>query len=135
MVAGWRRRFVMSAKALLANPRLFAGDGGDGPLTWHARAENALEYLEVCKEHPGGVLPRMISDHLVEMLGTDLLELPFNAELRKGLKAHRTTTRPQQFASIVRRMCANGAFYAQQRKQEGLGTDAAEGQPTAVIVS
>jgi tRNA-dihydrouridine synthase 1 len=120
---------VMSAKALLSNPKVFAAGSGDGdtgggftaddygPMTWHARAENALEYLECCKEHPDGALPRMISDHLVEMLGTKLLELPFNAELRRELKAHRTTTSPQQFASLVRRIKANGAFYLEQLKK------------------
>jgi len=84
---------VMSATALLANPRLFAapfslrggdgdgggggGDGGGGeaaaaaPRRWRegvptplCRLEMALEYLLVAEEHPEGALPRVLSEHV-----------------------------------------------------------------------
>ena len=49
------------------------------------RADMALEYLECCADASGsgsGALPRMISDHLLEMLAPDL-EHSFNADLKK----------------------------------------------------
>ena len=78
---------VMSATALLANPRLFAaslslgGGGGGGagggeaaaaaPRRWRegvptplCRLEMALEYLLVAEEQPEGALPRVISEHV-----------------------------------------------------------------------
>ena len=87
---------VMSATALLHNPRLFAsagggsggrgiddgggGDGGggggcmvrDGRPTALGRRSMALEYLECCRQYPAGALPRMISDHLLTILAVDL---------------------------------------------------------------
>ena len=145
---------VMSAKGLLANPRIFAswssargaggvssagavggasgdssasgasGDSGDavGPPaaaasapTRHERSEMALEYLQCCVQYPQGCLPRMISDHLLEMLAPDLA-MAFNAQEKKEIKDHRRTTRPQQFASLVRRVQANGAFHETTRR-------------------
>lgn len=82
------------------------------------RASMALEYLECCKTFPDGALPRMISDHLMEMLKPDLLH-SFNADERKEIKAHRTTTRPAQFAGLVRRVQAHGAFHEQMLQQNG----------------
>ena len=167
---------VMSAKALLINPRLFGesptdradigrgvvggdGDGGgcDGAVSAGgakaggesttsdpaqsasseptgrpprtARAEMALEYLECCKQWPDGALPRMMSDHLAELLEPDLGER-FNAEEKKEVKAHRTTTRPAQFASLVRRIQAHGAFYEESARQR-----TAKRTPPAVPVS
>ena len=104
---------VMSATALLTNPRLFDDrqpTASDGKPTRHERAEMALEYLVCCVEYPDGALPRMISDHLMCIL-SDEMGLPFNADVKKELKAHRVTTRPAQFKSLVRRVQANGAFH------------------------
>ena len=82
---------VMSATALLANPRLFAaprslrgggegggdggGEGGGGgeaaPRRWRegvptplCRLEMALEYLLLAEERPEGALPRILSEHV-----------------------------------------------------------------------
>ena len=122
---------VMSAKGLLADPTLFAvgaaggssgggeGGGGDGGGPTR-RAERALEYLECCRLYPEGCLPRMMSEHLLEMLAPDLAHA-FNGALKKELAAHRTTTRPAQYESLVRRIAANAAFAAQveaKRKAE-----------------
>lgn len=88
---------VMSATALLHNPRLFASAGGgsggrggdarvsdsfgdsgsgcmvrDGRPTALGRRSMALEYLECCRQYPDGALPRMISDHLLTILSVDL---------------------------------------------------------------
>jgi tRNA-dihydrouridine synthase len=129
---------IMSAKGLLSNPRLFdfsamvdegrsggsARGGGEvatggasegGPPSRSERAEMALEYLECCADASGsgsGALPRMISDHLLEMLAPDLAH-GFNADLKKQIKDHRKTTTPQQFASLVRRVQSNCSFHAQ----------------------
>ena len=64
---------VMSASALLSNPRVFAAAHGSASLdggrpTPCMRREMALEYLECCKRHPTGALPRMMSDHLNTIL-------------------------------------------------------------------
>lgn len=114
MLAATGADCVMSAKALLANPRLFGGSacGGTGHAelpSAHERAGMALEYLECCRGYPDGVLPRMISEHLVEILRPDL-ERPFNAQESKEIRAHRKTTRLAQFVSLVRRVQANGSY-------------------------
>ena len=76
----------------------------------------ALEYLEMAARFPDGCLPRMISDHLGELLAPDLAH-PFNAAERKEIKDHRKTTRTQQFALAVRRVQANGAFHEQTMRK------------------
>ena len=143
---------VMSATALLANPRLFscmhapeAPGGGcmhaepqqpsllirqpalqpKGP-TLEERAQMALEYLECCKAYPSGALPRMISDHLREILRPDL-NLPFNVEERNEIEAHRKTTLPIQFASLVRRVHAHGREHARRQREQARGSISARG--------
>jgi hypothetical protein len=59
-----------------------------------------------------GALPRMISDHLLELLAPDLA-FDFNAELKRQIKDHRKTTSAAQFASLVRRVQSNGAYHEQ----------------------
>ena len=106
---------VMSATALLPNPRLFASApvsrrhtaGVDAPCllrdgrpTGSGRLDMALEYLECCRLWPNGVLPRMMSDHLLAILRVDL-ELEENADLQKRCKKHRALRHPDQFAEQV----------------------------------
>ena len=59
---------VMSASALLGNPRLFEGppcaDREAGQPTTLRRLSMADEYLRVCESYPEGALPRLISQHL-----------------------------------------------------------------------
>ena len=140
---------VMSATALLANPRLFAcmhAPEAPGGGCMHAepqqpsllirqptmqptleeRAQMALEYLECCKAFPSGALPRMISDHLREILRPDL-DLPFNLEERNEIEAHRKTTLPIQFASLVRRVLAHGREYARRQREQARGSISARG--------
>ena len=86
-------------------------DHGEQP-TRRLRTDMALEYIACCADHRtgNGTLPRMISLHLLEILAPDLA-LHFNDELRKAIKDHKKTTRPQQFASLVRRVESNCAFH------------------------
>ena len=118
---------VMSAKGLLSNPRLFVEDdirhfttNKMRRLDAKRRAEVALEYLDECVRHGDGCLPKMISDHLLEILAPDL-ERKFNADLKKEIKDHRKTTRPQQFASLVRRVQSNVAFAVAVNGREEAG--------------
>ena len=112
---------VMSATALLSNPRLFGSAselpatdlvraGGrslvrDGRPTACGRRDMALEYLECCRRWPDGALPRMISDHLLALLRVDLDDAG-NSDLKKRCKDYRRTVEPHQFAAIVQELAA-----------------------------
>ena len=81
---------VMSATAILANPRLFSSARAapsavtyrDGPTEAEAMA---LEYLMCCREFPDGALARMMADHLLAILRNSLND---NPDLKMMLVAH-----------------------------------------------
>lgn len=122
---------IMSAKGLLSNPRLFDA-GCDGEK--NTRAEMALEYLGCCADASGsGCLPRMMSDHLLEILAPDVGQ-SFNADLKKQIKDWRKTSTPQQFASLVRRVQSNCAFHektmsARRHKSLQVAVDVVDAPP------
>ena len=111
---------VMSATALLANPRCFADaanapaavacDGGsarclvrDGRPTSVGRRSMSLEYLDCCARYPDGALPRMISDHLLALLRPDLT--PVDATGRPLTPAQAQTNPPAAWRLRLKRRC------------------------------
>ena len=106
---------VMSATALLANPRLFASPEphGDGVRRWRdgrptplCRLEIALEYCAVAERFPDGTLPRMISDHLLALLRPELERPEAGTGVLRLLKAWRSMRAPHQYAALVRHLAA-----------------------------
>lgn len=119
---------VMSATALLANPRLFsAGTAG----TAEQRRAMALEYLSCCSAHPAGALPRMISDHILTILRPDFTPMDdegrrltptecqetaegaWKVRLKKRAKDWRALRTPEQFAEEIVRTLERGYVPAQ----------------------
>jgi len=96
---------VMSATTLLINPRLFA-KGDSLHETFEGRVLLALEYLNQCKQHPDGVLPRMISDHLLAILRPDL-DVPEAVDFKTMFKAFRRLTQVWEYEQLVHHLAGN----------------------------
>ena len=95
----------MSATSLLGNPRLFA-KGDALHETFEGRIALALEYLAYCKEYPAGVLPRMISDHLLAILRRDL-DAPEAADFKNMFKAYRRLTHVWEYEQLVQHLAGD----------------------------
>ena len=90
-----------------------------GCSTLRGRVDVCLEYLQCCRDHPEGTLPRMISDHLLTILRPDFDG--YASRLKRACKDFHTLTNPDDFERLVRRVAALG------------GLDAGSGVPGAEV--
>ena len=133
---------VMSATALLSNPRLFAGGapsvepGSEGILDAAERRAMAREYLDCCEAYPDGALPRIMCDHLLAILRADL-GAKEHADLKRLCKDHKGAARSAAVLrthvvdELERRAAAAAAATAATAAASGAdGTSPPAGGPT-----
>eukprot|EP00966_Prymnesium_polylepis_P066364 1540539-Prymnesium_polylepis.1 len=89
----------------------------------------ALEYLECCEAYPDGTLPRMMSDHVITLLKS---ELERHEDLKKRCKAYQQLSVPADFADIVRELAVRLELAEVVAAHESTGTTRLRAAPTEV---